>query len=86
MERPERSAVRDDIESSAKKVALELYDLVNWKFWLCCQVATSGFVEGFRRVTNDLFQAILYMGKDNADGKLTCVTIHEEWIFYCGDG
>ena len=49
------------------------------------RVVTLGFLERFRSIANCSLEAILYLGKDGSDGKLTCASIEDEWLFHRGE-
>ena len=87
MEPLERSVVRNDLESSAKKVLLEVSCVIDYglKFALGCRVTTLSFVERSGSVANDSFEPILFLGKDGADSKLSCVSILDEGLFHRGE-
>ena len=88
MDLHQRFVVRDYFELSAMKVVLKVSCILGygWKFSLCCRVTVLGSAQKIGRIANDSFNASLSLDKDGADGKLSSVSIQDEWFFYRGEG
>ena len=83
MEPLERFVFRNHLELSAQRVGLEMSGVVDYSYiFSFCRLATLGFVERLGSVASDSLEAILYFDTEGADGKLTCVSIQEEWLFH----